>query len=75
MEIDTGGLGSGRRGGIETGGTELAQYDRLKGAVARLMLDQEAVPAAQTSTAMALEDLGKQLVTASHIFLRATRGT
>ena len=61
MEIDTGGLGAGRRAGAETGSTDLTQYDRLQGAVARLMLDQEAMHASQTSTAMALEDLGKQL--------------
>ena len=61
MEIDIGGLGARQSGGIETGGTELTQYDKLQGAVACPMLDQEAMHAAQTSTAMVLEDLGKQL--------------
>ena len=47
--------------GIETGGSELTQYDRLQVAVVRLMLDQDAMNAAQTLTAMVLEDLRKQL--------------
>ena len=61
MEVDTGGLGAGRRGGTDTGSTELTQYDRLLGAVTRLMVDHEAMHEAQKLTAMALEDLGKQL--------------
>ena len=61
MEVDAGGLGAGRRAGVEMGSTDLTQYDRLQGAVARLMLDHEAMHATQTSTALALEDLGKQL--------------
>ena len=61
MKVDTGRLGAGRRAGVEPVSTELTQYDRLQGAVARLLLDHEALHANQTSTAMALEDLGKQL--------------
>ena len=61
MEVDPGGLGAGRRGGIDTGSSELTQYDRLQGAVSRLMLDHKAMHAAQTLTAMAPEALWKQL--------------
>ena len=59
MDIDTGGLGAGRRGMTDMGNTDLTQYDRLQGAVSRLMLDHEAMHAAQASTVMALENLRK----------------
>ena len=52
---------AGRRTGLDTGRTELTQYHKRKGAVARLMMDQEAMHAAPTLTAMTLEDMGKQL--------------
>ena len=43
------------------GNTDITQYDRLNGAVSRLMLDHEAMHAAQASTVTELEDLEKQL--------------
>ena len=45
MKVDIGGLGAGRRAGVEIKSTDLTQYDRLPGAVARLMLDHEAMHA------------------------------
>ena len=45
----------------DMGNTDLTQYDRLQGAVSRLMLDHEAMNPAQESNVTALEDLVKQL--------------